>query len=143
MLQDLDLGSGSSQRMSQRPVGSGRGSQHQSYPYREHPGTPHPAWYSFLQRRPDLGNNFNTLDVLSLDLMVALFPFLASDEKSKDALHSSYNTVSTLAAIIHCNRSTPEEPLVLQVNITRALLSDCNICLDLFSVLIPVCCFFV
>ncbi|XP_062841579.1 protein CIP2A [Trichomycterus rosablanca] len=46
--------------------------------------------------------------------ILALLSQLASDDESKDALHSSYNIVSTLAAIIHCNRSTPEEPVVLQ-----------------------------
>lgn len=42
---------------------------------------------------------------------------LASDVEAKEALHSSYNFTGTLAGIIYCNRSTPEEPLVLQVRI--------------------------
>lgn len=41
----------------------------------------------------------------------------ASDGEAKEALHSSYNFTGTLSSIIHCNRATPEEPLVLQVRV--------------------------
>lgn len=39
----------------------------------------------------------------------------ASDDTSREILHSSYNLTSTLAFVIHCHSSTPGEPLVLQV----------------------------
>ncbi|XP_017308880.1 protein CIP2A isoform X2 [Ictalurus punctatus] len=46
--------------------------------------------------------------------VLSLLAQLASDDESKEALHSRYNIVGTLAAVIHCNRATPEEPIVLQ-----------------------------
>ncbi|XP_028821799.1 protein CIP2A isoform X2 [Denticeps clupeoides] len=46
--------------------------------------------------------------------IISLLAQMASDDEVREALHSSYNVTSTLASIIHCNRATPEEPLVLQ-----------------------------
>ncbi|XP_034153780.2 protein CIP2A isoform X2 [Pangasianodon hypophthalmus] len=45
--------------------------------------------------------------------VLSLLAQLADDE-SKEALHSRYNIVGPLATIIHCNRATPEDPIVLQ-----------------------------
>uniref|UniRef100_A0A673NMX3 Protein CIP2A homolog n=1 Tax=Sinocyclocheilus rhinocerous TaxID=307959 RepID=A0A673NMX3_9TELE len=54
--------------------------------------------------------------------IISLLAQFASDGEAKEALHSSYNFTSTLAAIIHCNRTTPEEPLVLQcLNVLQRL----------------------
>uniref|UniRef100_A0A8B9RGC6 Cell proliferation regulating inhibitor of protein phosphatase 2A n=1 Tax=Astyanax mexicanus TaxID=7994 RepID=A0A8B9RGC6_ASTMX len=47
--------------------------------------------------------------------ILSLLSQLASDDESKEALHSSYSIVGTLAAIVHWNRATPEESVVLQV----------------------------
>ncbi|XP_058232691.1 protein CIP2A [Hemibagrus wyckioides] len=46
--------------------------------------------------------------------VLSLLAQLASDDESKEALHSRYNIIGTLASVIHCNRATPEEPIVLQ-----------------------------
>ncbi|KAL7835387.1 hypothetical protein SRHO_G00277340 [Serrasalmus rhombeus] len=46
--------------------------------------------------------------------ILSLLAQLASDDESRETLHSSYNIVGTLAAIVHWNRATPEEPVVLQ-----------------------------
>uniref|UniRef100_A0AAR2K8E6 CIP2A N-terminal domain-containing protein n=1 Tax=Pygocentrus nattereri TaxID=42514 RepID=A0AAR2K8E6_PYGNA len=46
--------------------------------------------------------------------ILSLLAQLASDDESKETLHSSYNIVGTLAAIVHWNRASPEEPVVLQ-----------------------------
>ncbi|KAB5533304.1 hypothetical protein PHYPO_G00130220 [Pangasianodon hypophthalmus] len=46
--------------------------------------------------------------------VLSLLAQLAADDESKEALHSRYNIVGTLATIIHCNRATPEDPIVLQ-----------------------------
>ncbi|XP_022537301.2 protein CIP2A isoform X1 [Astyanax mexicanus] len=46
--------------------------------------------------------------------ILSLLSQLASDDESKEALHSSYSIVGTLAAIVHWNRATPEESVVLQ-----------------------------
>ncbi|KAK3505862.1 hypothetical protein QTP70_003825 [Hemibagrus guttatus] len=46
--------------------------------------------------------------------ILSLLAHLASDAESKEALHSRYNIVGTLASVVHCNRATPEEPIVLQ-----------------------------
>ncbi|KAL6462715.1 hypothetical protein MHYP_G00291370 [Metynnis hypsauchen] len=46
--------------------------------------------------------------------ILSLLAQLASDDESKETLHSSYNIVGTLAAVVHWNRATPEEPVVLQ-----------------------------
>ncbi|RXN14106.1 CIP2A-like protein [Labeo rohita] len=63
----------------------------------------------------------NTSHVLTGSIISLLAQF-ASDGEAKEALHSSYNFTGTLAAIIHCNRSTPEEPLVLQcLNVLQRL----------------------
>uniref|UniRef100_A0A671R5E1 Protein CIP2A homolog n=1 Tax=Sinocyclocheilus anshuiensis TaxID=1608454 RepID=A0A671R5E1_9TELE len=54
--------------------------------------------------------------------IISLLAQFASDGEAKEALHSSYNFTGTLASIIHCNRSTPEEPLVLQcLNVLQRL----------------------
>ncbi|XP_051537863.1 protein CIP2A isoform X2 [Myxocyprinus asiaticus] len=54
--------------------------------------------------------------------IISLLAQFASDGEAKEALHSSYNFTGTLAAIIHCNRTTPEEPLVLQcLNVLQRL----------------------
>lgn len=41
---------------------------------------------------------------------------LASEEETREALHTSYSLTSALASVIHCNSSTPSEPVVLQVS---------------------------
>ncbi|XP_066538593.1 protein CIP2A isoform X2 [Hoplias malabaricus] len=46
--------------------------------------------------------------------ILSLLAQLVSEDESKEALHSSYNIVGTLAAIVHWNRATPQEPIVLQ-----------------------------
>ncbi|XP_030625902.1 protein CIP2A [Chanos chanos] len=46
--------------------------------------------------------------------IVSLLAQLASDDESRENLHGRYNLTSTLTAIIHCNRTAPEDPLVLQ-----------------------------
>uniref|UniRef100_A0A671QQ43 Protein CIP2A homolog n=1 Tax=Sinocyclocheilus anshuiensis TaxID=1608454 RepID=A0A671QQ43_9TELE len=54
--------------------------------------------------------------------IISLLAQFASGGEAKEALHSSYNFTGTLAAIIHCNRTTPEEPLVLQcLNVLQQL----------------------
>lgn len=54
--------------------------------------------------------------------IISLLAQFASDGEAKEALHSSYNFTGTLAAIIYCNRNTPEEPLVLQcLNVLQRL----------------------
>ncbi|XP_059390846.1 protein CIP2A homolog [Carassius carassius] len=54
--------------------------------------------------------------------IISLMAQFASDGEAKEALHSSYNFTGTLTAIIHCNRTTPEEPLVLQcLNVLQRL----------------------
>uniref|UniRef100_A0A672PZJ2 CIP2A N-terminal domain-containing protein n=1 Tax=Sinocyclocheilus grahami TaxID=75366 RepID=A0A672PZJ2_SINGR len=54
--------------------------------------------------------------------IISLLAQFASGGEAKEALHSSYNFTGTLAAIIHCNRTTPEEPLVLQcLNVLQRL----------------------
>uniref|UniRef100_A0A3P9KQJ6 Cell proliferation regulating inhibitor of protein phosphatase 2A n=1 Tax=Oryzias latipes TaxID=8090 RepID=A0A3P9KQJ6_ORYLA len=47
--------------------------------------------------------------------IISLLAQLASDNSTRELLHSSYNLTSTLAAVIHCYSSTPGEPLCLQV----------------------------
>ncbi|XP_016319750.1 protein CIP2A homolog isoform X3 [Sinocyclocheilus anshuiensis] len=64
----------------------------------------------------------NTSHALTGSIISLLAQFAASDGEAKEALHSSYNFTGTLASIIHCNRSTPEEPLVLQcLNVLQRL----------------------
>ncbi|XP_067234155.1 protein CIP2A isoform X1 [Chanodichthys erythropterus] len=64
----------------------------------------------------------NTNHTLTGTIISLLAQFVASDGEAKEALHSSYNFTGTLAAIIHCNRTTPEEPLVLQcLNVLQRL----------------------
>ncbi|XP_076868897.1 protein CIP2A [Brachyhypopomus gauderio] len=46
--------------------------------------------------------------------VLVLLAQLASDDESREALHSSYGVVGLLAAIVHGNRASPEEPIVLQ-----------------------------
>ncbi|XP_066555105.1 protein CIP2A isoform X2 [Amia ocellicauda] len=46
--------------------------------------------------------------------IVSLLSQLASNEETREALHSSYDLTSALASIIHCNSTTPSEPIVLQ-----------------------------
>ncbi|XP_057178706.1 protein CIP2A [Triplophysa rosa] len=54
--------------------------------------------------------------------IISLLAQFASDGEAKEALHSSYNFTGTLAGIIYCNRTTPEEPLVLQcLNVLQRL----------------------
>ncbi|XP_052452474.1 protein CIP2A homolog isoform X3 [Carassius gibelio] len=64
----------------------------------------------------------NTSHALTGSIISLLAQFAASDGEAREALHSSYNFTGTLASIIHCNRSTPEEPLVLQcLNVLQRL----------------------
>uniref|UniRef100_A0A8C1K5E8 Cell proliferation regulating inhibitor of protein phosphatase 2A n=1 Tax=Cyprinus carpio TaxID=7962 RepID=A0A8C1K5E8_CYPCA len=60
----------------------------------------------------------NTSHALTGSIIFLLAQFV-SDGEAKEAFHSSYNFTGTLAAIIHCNRTTPEEPLVLQVRVLQ------------------------
>ncbi|KAM9436138.1 protein CIP2A isoform 2-T2 [Clarias gariepinus] len=46
--------------------------------------------------------------------VLSLLAQLASDDESKETLLSRFNIVGTLAGVIHWNRATPEEPIVLQ-----------------------------
>ncbi|XP_060755699.1 protein CIP2A homolog isoform X2 [Neoarius graeffei] len=46
--------------------------------------------------------------------VLSLLAQLVSDDESKEVLHSRYNVVGTLVALIHSHRATPEEPIVLQ-----------------------------
>uniref|UniRef100_A0A8C1CB95 Cellular inhibitor of PP2A n=1 Tax=Cyprinus carpio carpio TaxID=630221 RepID=A0A8C1CB95_CYPCA len=63
----------------------------------------------------------NTSHALTGSIIFLLAQFV-SDGEAKEAFHSSYNFTGTLAAIIHCNRTTPEEPLVLQcLNVLQRL----------------------
>ncbi|XP_027008389.2 protein CIP2A isoform X2 [Tachysurus fulvidraco] len=55
----------------------------------------------------------NTSPALTGSILSLLLQ-LASDDESKEALHSRYNIVGTLTAVIHCNRATPEDPIVQQ-----------------------------
>ncbi|XP_047468227.1 protein CIP2A isoform X2 [Mugil cephalus] len=61
----------------------------------------------------ELIGNPNTNPALTSSI-ISLLTQLASDNQSREILHSSYNLTSTLAAVIHCYSSTPGEPLVLQ-----------------------------
>ncbi|XP_060717896.1 protein CIP2A [Tachysurus vachellii] len=54
----------------------------------------------------------NTSPALTGSILSLLLQ-LASDDESKEA-HSRYNIVGTLTAVIHCNRATPEDPIVQQ-----------------------------
>ncbi|KAI4898583.1 hypothetical protein NFI96_033242, partial [Prochilodus magdalenae] len=55
----------------------------------------------------------NTSHALTGAILSLLAQF-GSDDESKEVLHSSYNIVGTLAAIVHWNRASPDEPVVLQ-----------------------------
>ncbi|XP_005162765.2 protein CIP2A isoform X2 [Danio rerio] len=69
----------------------------------------------------EVAGDINTSHALT-GTIISLLAQFASDGETKEALHSSYNFTGTLAAIIHCNRSTPEEPLVLQcLNVLQRL----------------------
>ncbi|KAJ8278158.1 hypothetical protein GJAV_G00084520 [Gymnothorax javanicus] len=46
--------------------------------------------------------------------VISLLAQLASEDESREALHSNYNLTGTLATVIHCNSATPKEPVVLQ-----------------------------
>ncbi|KAI5620016.1 protein CIP2A, partial [Silurus asotus] len=61
----------------------------------------------------ELAGDPNTSPALTGSIL-SLLGQLASDDDSKEVLHSRYNIVGTLVAVIHCNRATPEEPMVLQ-----------------------------
>ncbi|XP_017296063.1 protein CIP2A [Kryptolebias marmoratus] len=61
----------------------------------------------------ELAGNPNTSPDLKSSI-ISLLAGLASDDTSREILHSSYNLTSTLASVIHCHSSTPGEPLVLQ-----------------------------
>ncbi|TRY89599.1 hypothetical protein DNTS_017779, partial [Danionella cerebrum] len=64
----------------------------------------------------------NSSHSLTGTIISLLAQFAAFDGETKEALYNSYNFPGTLAAIIHCNRSTPEEPLVLQcLNVLQCL----------------------
>ncbi|XP_008277312.1 protein CIP2A [Stegastes partitus] len=64
----------------------------------------------------ELAGNPNTSPALTSSI-VSLLAQLASDDHSREILHSSYNLTSTLAAVIHCHSATPGEALVLQDNV--------------------------
>ncbi|KAG9332381.1 hypothetical protein JZ751_014977 [Albula glossodonta] len=61
----------------------------------------------------ELAGDPNTSPALT-GAIVTLLAQLASDDESREALHSTYNLTGTLASVIHCNSSTPREPVVLQ-----------------------------
>uniref|UniRef100_A0A3Q1ECV8 Cellular inhibitor of PP2A n=1 Tax=Acanthochromis polyacanthus TaxID=80966 RepID=A0A3Q1ECV8_9TELE len=61
----------------------------------------------------ELAGNPNTSPALTSSI-ISLLAQLASDDHSREILHSSYNLTSTLAAVIHCHSATPGEALVLQ-----------------------------
>uniref|UniRef100_A0A3Q1GR76 Protein CIP2A homolog n=1 Tax=Acanthochromis polyacanthus TaxID=80966 RepID=A0A3Q1GR76_9TELE len=63
----------------------------------------------------ELAGNPNTSPALTSSI-ISLLAQLASDDHSREILHSSYNLTSTLAAVIHCHSATPGEALVLQVS---------------------------
>ncbi|KAJ8375600.1 hypothetical protein SKAU_G00061800 [Synaphobranchus kaupii] len=56
----------------------------------------------------------NTSPALTGTIISLLAQLAASDDESREALHSSYNLTGTLASVIHCNSATPREPVVLQ-----------------------------
>uniref|UniRef100_A0A3B5ATU8 Cell proliferation regulating inhibitor of protein phosphatase 2A n=1 Tax=Stegastes partitus TaxID=144197 RepID=A0A3B5ATU8_9TELE len=66
----------------------------------------------------ELAGNPNTSPALTSSI-VSLLAQLASDDHSREILHSSYNLTSTLAAVIHCHSATPGEALVLQTLLSR------------------------
>uniref|UniRef100_A0A4W4EIQ4 CIP2A N-terminal domain-containing protein n=1 Tax=Electrophorus electricus TaxID=8005 RepID=A0A4W4EIQ4_ELEEL len=55
----------------------------------------------------------NTSHILT-GTILSLLAQLASDDESREALHSRYSVVGVLAAVIHGNRGSAEEPVVLQ-----------------------------
>lgn len=55
-----------------------------------------------------------TSHALTSTIVSLLAKLAASDEDSREALHSSYNLTGALASIIHSNRATPDEPVVVQ-----------------------------
>uniref|UniRef100_A0A673CF04 Cell proliferation regulating inhibitor of protein phosphatase 2A n=1 Tax=Sphaeramia orbicularis TaxID=375764 RepID=A0A673CF04_9TELE len=61
----------------------------------------------------ELAGNPNTIPTLTSSI-ISLLAQLASDDDTREMLHSSYNLTSTLASVIHCHGATPGEPLVLQ-----------------------------
>ncbi|KAK1168299.1 hypothetical protein AOXY_G11204 [Acipenser oxyrinchus oxyrinchus] len=61
----------------------------------------------------ELAGDPNTNTSLTLKI-IGLLSHLASDEETREALHTSYSLTSALASVIHCNSSTPSEPVVLQ-----------------------------
>ncbi|XP_046733639.1 protein CIP2A isoform X2 [Silurus meridionalis] len=61
----------------------------------------------------ELAGDPNTSPALTGSVL-SLLGQLASDDDSKEVLHSRYNIFGTLVAVIHCNGATPEEPMVLQ-----------------------------
>nr|XP_020474522.1 protein CIP2A [Monopterus albus]XP_020474523.1 protein CIP2A [Monopterus albus]XP_020474524.1 protein CIP2A [Monopterus albus] len=61
----------------------------------------------------ELVGNPNTSPGLTSSI-ISMLAHLASDDDSREMLHSSYNFTSALASVIHCHSATPGEPLVLQ-----------------------------
>ncbi|XP_041089043.1 protein CIP2A [Polyodon spathula] len=61
----------------------------------------------------ELAGDPNSNPSLTLRI-IALLSHLASEEETREALHSSYSLTGVLASVIHCNSSTPSEPVVLQ-----------------------------
>ncbi|XP_062377651.1 protein CIP2A isoform X2 [Sardina pilchardus] len=55
-----------------------------------------------------------TSHALTSTIVSLLAKLAASDEETREALHSSYDLTGALASIIHSNRSSPDEPLVVQ-----------------------------
>ncbi|KAK1806984.1 hypothetical protein P4O66_004820 [Electrophorus voltai] len=73
----------------------------------------------------------NTSHILT-GTILSLLAQLASDDESREALHSRYSVVGVLAAVIHGNRGSAEEPVVLQLkndDISKACLGlMANLC---------------
>ncbi|KAJ8413150.1 hypothetical protein AAFF_G00091460 [Aldrovandia affinis] len=62
----------------------------------------------------ELAGDPNTSPALTGTIISLLAQLAASDDESREALHSSYNLTGTLASVIHYNSATPREPVVLQ-----------------------------
>ncbi|XP_063063486.1 protein CIP2A isoform X2 [Engraulis encrasicolus] len=55
-----------------------------------------------------------TSHALTSSILSFLAKLVTADEETREALHCSYNLIGALASIIHSNRATPEDPLVVQ-----------------------------
>ncbi|KAL2085862.1 hypothetical protein ACEWY4_019182 [Coilia grayii] len=55
-----------------------------------------------------------TSQALTSSIVSLLAKLATSDDETREALHSSYNLTGALASIIHSNRATPEDPLLVQ-----------------------------